>query len=148
MHARVLRSTDGGKTWDAHGTPMRQGEPTTGIYSVAFRDAKRGVIVGGDYTQPELAGANAAYTKDGGKTWTMSESPPGGYRSGVVFLPGRMNDLIAVGRAGCSYSTDGGVTWHPLGDGAGYYAVAASPDGEVFAVGSDGRAARLVFDEG
>ena len=59
--------------------------------------------------------------------------------------------LIAVGRAGCDYSLDGGRTWQPFGEhngddpeAPGYYAVAASPDGSlVIAVGANGRAAVL-----
>lgn len=146
MHARVLRSVDGGRTWLASRTPMRQGSATTGIYSVAFRDRMHGVVVGGDYTNPELSGDNAAYTTDGGETWITADIAPEGYRSGVVYLANRKDALVAVGRAGCSYSTDGGVTWRSFADPSGFYAVASSPDGEVYAVGSDGRAAKLVYD--
>jgi photosystem II stability/assembly factor-like uncharacterized protein len=143
--ARVLRSADGGRSWTAAETPIRQGGETTGIYSVAFRDEMHGVIVGGDYTEPERSGDNAAYTTDGGVSWTAATTPPGGYRSCVIDLPGRPDTLVAVGRTGCDYSEDGGRTWHPLGDGEGFYAVSAARDGTVIAVGSDGRAARLVF---
>ena len=52
---RVLRSVDGGASWTASAAPMLSGKNTTGIYSVAFRDAQHGVVVGGDYTTPEAA---------------------------------------------------------------------------------------------
>ena len=143
MAARVLRSTDAGRTWSAAETPMPQGESTTGIYSVAFRDQTHGVIIGGDYTKPQVASMNAAITIDGGQTWSAARVPPSGYRSCIVYMPDDPEMLIAVGRAGCDYSTDGGHSWMPFGDGTGYYAVSVSPDGLVIAVGADGRAARL-----
>ena len=142
-HARVLRTSDGGRSWTAAETPLRQGQATAGIYSVAFRDEHRGVIIGGAYDAPELGGDNAAWTEDGGATWHPADVAPLGYRSGVVWLDDET--LLAVGRAGSSYSLDSGQSWRTLSDPAGYYAVSVAPDGEVIAVGADGRAARLRF---
>src|SRR6185295_14515409 len=48
--SRVLRSIDGGRTWTAANTPVATGE-ATGIFSIAFRDAQHGVVVGGNYRQ-------------------------------------------------------------------------------------------------
>lgn len=141
--ARVLRSEDGGRTWSAHETPMRTATGTSGIYSVAFRDGLHGMLVGGDYTEPELGGDNAAWSGDGGRTWNPAEVFPGGYRSGVAPVSGEPEAWLAVGRAGCSWSRDGGRTWEDAGDGTGYYAVAFGPGGIGYAVGADGRAARI-----
>lgn len=144
--ARVLVSDDAGRSWRAVDVPMRQGGETTGIYGVAFRNELRGVIVGGQYDQPELGGDNAAYTRDGGKTWIAADVPPAGYRSGVAWLPACGSKLVAVGRAGCSLSDDSGRTWRTMPGDQGYYAVSSSRDGDVFAVGADGRAARLLVN--
>src|SRR5438093_2639064 len=46
--SRVLRSSDGGRSWTAAATPLATGQ-ATGIFSIAFRDSTHGVIVGGDY---------------------------------------------------------------------------------------------------
>jgi photosystem II stability/assembly factor-like uncharacterized protein len=46
--SRVLHTTDGGRTWQVADTPLASG-PSAGIFSIAFRDAKHGVIAGGDY---------------------------------------------------------------------------------------------------
>ncbi len=143
--ARVLRSRDSGRTWSAAETPMRQGAETTGIYSVAFRSADDGVIVGGQYDEPELAGANAAWSDDGGASWQAARRPPSGYRSGVVWLPACGPRALAVGRAGCSLTQDGGRTWFDVPGDEGFYAVSAARNGDVFAVGADGRAARFVY---
>jgi len=148
--SRVLRSTDAGRTWTATPSTLLAGTPTTGVYSVAFRDARHGVVVGGDYTAPQEARRNAAYTRDGGLTWTGAgaEALPRGQRAAVAWVPGRLNTLVTVGRTGTDYSVDGGRTWQPL-DEEGYYALSFAPvdAGEVgsvgWAVGAEGRAAWL-----
>ena len=140
--ARVLRSTDAGRTWEAAETPMRQGAETTGIYSVAFGSARDGMLVGGDYTRPEAAEANAAYSRDGGVTWSAPEVGPSGYRSAVAFHPWSTDVLVAVGRAGADVSLDGGRTWRTFGS-QGYYAFTFAPEGQGYAVGADGRVALL-----
>ena len=52
--ARVLRSSDGGRTWSAAATPLAAG-PSSGIFSIAFRDAEHGIVVGGDYRKESEA---------------------------------------------------------------------------------------------
>ncbi|MFT4538076.1 MAG: photosystem II stability/assembly factor-like uncharacterized protein [Planctomycetota bacterium] len=141
---RVLCSTDAGVSWSAVASPMITGEATTGIYSVAFRDDERGVTLGGDYTKPEEPAGNAAFTTDGGVSWTavLDGQGPRGHRAGAAWLPGNCLGVVAVGRAGCDYSVDGGATWAPI-EGPGFYTVAFAPAGVGFAAGSDGRIARL-----
>lgn len=147
LSSRVLRSTDGGRTWQAVTTPMISGEPTTGIYSVAFGHAGNGVLVGGDYTKPEETTSNAAFTTDGGKTWrgVAEGSRPRGQRAAAAWVPGQGQTVMAVGRTGTDLSRDGGRTWSPLSE-QGYYALSFAPGGEGYAVGADGRAARLRWD--
>ena len=147
LTTRVLCSDDGGKSWIAAHTPMLDGAPTTGIYSVAFRDAEHGVVVGGDYTTPKATKRNAAFTENGGLTWTLVEEAvaPRGHRAAVAYIPRRAHSLVTVGRAGSDYSDDDGRTWHSLG-GMGFFAVAFAPSGEGWAAGSEGRIARLDFD--
>ena len=60
------------------------GEDSTGIFSIAFRDALHGVIAGGDYKKPNDDGPNLAFTDDGGKTWTLAHHPQA-YFSAVAF---------------------------------------------------------------
>src|SRR5438046_1819583 len=66
----VLYTHDRGRTWAIADTPLIAG-PSAGIFSVAFRDAKHGVIVGGDYKNEKEALDNLAFTNDGGATWTL-----------------------------------------------------------------------------
>jgi photosystem II stability/assembly factor-like uncharacterized protein len=83
--ARVFRSPDRGKTWEAFNTPILHGPESAGIFSIAFRDAHHGVIAGGDYKHPDDDGPNLAFTEDGGKTWTLSDLHPQAYFSAVAY---------------------------------------------------------------
>jgi len=142
--ARLYHSTDRGRTWTVLDTPLRAGAPSMGIFSVAFRDARHGVIAGGDYQQPALRGRNLAVTTDGGMTWTLvdSVSSPVGYRSAVAFVPkSNGNALVAVGLTGTDISRDGGMSWTPI-DSVAYNSVMFAMDGSGWAVGPKGRIAR------
>lgn len=145
--SRVLHSADAGRTWTVTSTPVATGE-ATGIFSIAFRDARQGVVVGGNYTKEADAAANVATTTDGGVAWLTAgdRSTPGlsGYRSVVAWMRGLgPAGWIAVGPSGADVSVDDGRTWSPAG-GDGYDALSVSPDGQLgFATGSRGRMAKV-----
>jgi photosystem II stability/assembly factor-like uncharacterized protein len=141
--ARVLRSVDGGRTWRVATTPIAAG-PSAGIYSVAFRDALHGVVVGGDYAKEREAVDNVAVTSDGGLTWTLAAGHGvGGFRSVVAHVPGTPTTWLAVGPSGADLSTDDGRSWTPI-EGPGFDAFSFAPDGHVgWGTGSRGRIARL-----
>ena len=142
--ARVFHSSDRGRSWTVSEAPLRAGSAPRGIFSIAFRDARNGVISGGDYEKPALGGRNLALTHDGGMTWTLvdSASSPRGYRSAVAFVPGSAGRrLLAVGISGSDRSDDGGSTWAPV-DTVGYNSVQVAR-GAAFAVGPKGRVARM-----
>jgi photosystem II stability/assembly factor-like uncharacterized protein len=142
--ARVYHSPDRGATWTVHDTPLRAGVPPAGVFSVAFRDARHGVIAGGNYEKPDLRGRNLATTSDGGATWTLTDSAtsPAGYRSAVAIVPGtRANTLVAVGLTGTDVSVDDGTTWQRT-DSTAYNSVAFASASAGWAVGPKGRLAR------
>jgi len=142
--ARVFRSTDGGRSWDASEAPLAKGK-TAGVFSLTFWDALHGVAVGGDYTKERDATGSAALTDDGGRTWRpVGDRRPGGYRSCVALIRGaRGPSLVAVGPSGSDYSSDGGRTWSAFGAG-GFHALSVARGRRVaWAVGEGGRVARL-----
>lgn len=96
--ARVFHSPDRGQTWQVYDTPIMHGADSTGIFSIAFRDALHGVIAGGDYKQPKKDGPNLAFTEDGGKTWTLATIAPQAYFSAVVYDQ-RVNQAAAQQKA-------------------------------------------------
>ena len=144
--ARVLRSTDRAKTWQVSETPIAAGK-TAGIFSIAFRDAQHGIVVGGDYGREGEATDNVAVTSDGGATWTLvtgekGKSPLTGFRSVVAYVPGT-SVVIAVGPSGSDISKDDGKTWTRI-DGPGFHTFAFAPDGSAgWGAGSLGRIAKL-----
>jgi photosystem II stability/assembly factor-like uncharacterized protein len=143
--ARVFRSADQGLTWAVADTPIMAGNASSGVFSLAFADAGRGVAVGGDYRIEGGTGDNLATTSDGGKTWAFASAARlRSFRSAVAYVPGSKGSrLIAVGPDGTDTSADGGRTWTPLGD-EGYHALSIAPGGRVaWAVGEGGRIARL-----
>jgi photosystem II stability/assembly factor-like uncharacterized protein len=126
-------------------TPVLAGAASAGIFSIAFRDARHGVIVGGDYQQPTLAARNLAYTNDGGRTWRLAEmNKPSGFRSGVAFARGpRGWLLLAVGTAGTDYAVPGGACSKLDAENYNAISVAQGKLTAVWAVGPRGRIAKL-----
>jgi photosystem II stability/assembly factor-like uncharacterized protein len=146
--ARVLRTADRGRTWQVAQSPIAAGK-SAGIYSVAFRDARHGVVVGGDYAKESEAVDNLAITSDGGATWTLvKERALSGFRSVVAYVPGaRTPSLVAVGPLGADLSTDDGRTWRRI-DGPGFDAFSFVRGRAVgWAAGSAGRIAKLTIPD-
>jgi photosystem II stability/assembly factor-like uncharacterized protein len=136
--ARAFRSDDRGRSWSVSETPLEAGVESAGAFSLAFRDGKHGVLVGGDYRKPDAATATGAVTDDGGKTWTPIEKALP-YRSCVAWAKNRW---VAVGTSGSDLSTDDGKTWKPL-DKEKYNSAGFAPTGEGWAVGPKGRVAKF-----
>lgn len=127
MRSNFYRTNNSGKTWSKVELPYYPGE-TIGAYSMCFKDDQTGVIVGGDYTQPNLKMNTTYYTFDGGDSWMNSMYPPRGYRSCVFSVN---NVFYACGRNGIDFSLDNGKEWTPFADGA-YFSL-GSVDGKLIA---------------
>lgn len=136
--ARVFHSADRGRSWTANETPVAAGVESAGIFSIAFRDADHGLVVGGDYKQPTASEATAAVTTDGGKMWALTSATLP-FCSAVAWT-GRA--WVAVGTSGSYTSTDDGTTWTQI-DGESYNAVAFTRNGVGWAVGPKGRVAKF-----
>ena len=144
--SRVLHTSNGGRTWQVADTPLASG-PSTGIFSIAFRDAKHGVIAGGDYTKEAEAMNNLAITNDGGATWKLVKGLSG-FRSVVAYVPAmKTAALIALGPSGADYSLDDGITWTPL-TGPGFDTFSFAPGKPAgWAAGANGRIGHLIFEQ-
>lgn len=140
IDARVFRSPDRGKTWFVADTPIVKGTPGSGIFSIAMRDSKNGVIVGGNYEKPDEKRNTIAFTADGGKTWKPGKNDLNGYRSGVAFVndAGGNNFLTidAVGSTGWDHGSPDGPDWKVM-DTGNYNSVQRIGD-VAWAVGANG----------
>ena len=139
--------------WKSSLIPVGSGGDSSGTFSVAYRypvtigecaectfnDNSRFVAVGGDYSKPGETARTAAWSSDGGWTWTVSAAPPHGYRSAVQWSDG-LKVWIAAGTNGSDVSRDDGKTWQPLDDGT--WNALSLP----FVVGPQGRIGRLRSD--
>lgn len=141
--ARVFRSTDAGLTWRIASTPITAGNASSGIFSIAFKDPKNGVIVGGDYKKESESGNNVATTNDGGATWVLAKGARlSGFRSAVAYVAGSRNRMVvAVGPSGSDYSIGHGASWVSLG-GSGFHALSFAGVDGGWAVGEGGRVAK------
>lgn len=147
LKSRVLHTRDRGRSWSIVDTPLASGR-SSGIFSIAFRDSRHGVIVGGDYSKESDALDNVATTSDGGETWKLVTAKGlSGFRSAVKFVPGTKATWVAVGPRGADLSIDDGLTWTPMPLGEsipGFDALSFVPGQPVaWASGANGALARL-----
>lgn len=136
--ARIYHSTNRGNSWTVHETPILAGIESAGIFSIHFKDAANGMIVGGNYSAPNEIGKTVAVSNDGGKTWRLVENKLP-FRSGVVFVKGRW---IAVGTSGSDVSKTNGASWQKL-DNENYNSVSFTKTGIGWAAGPKGRIAKF-----
>lgn len=130
-----------GSNWAISSLPAIQGPGSAGIFSFAFRDGQAGVAVGGDYTQAKQTKQNCAITRDGGRSWSLPEGGPGGYRSAVEYIDA--THLVATGPSGTDISANGGQNWTLLSE-EGFHAVRKAKKGNMlYLAGSKGRIAVL-----
>lgn len=141
--ARVLRSTDGGRTWSAAALPIPGGE-ARGATGVTFRDAYVGVAAGGDIGRRDAPAIPVATSGDGGVTWTAGGTPTiVGAAYGVAYVPqARRPTVLLVGPGGASWSPDDGRSWAPL-DTAAYWALGTASPRSSWLVGPRGRIVRV-----
>lgn len=98
----VLRSTDGGTTWQA---------VLDGDWSLAVDPHRAGTV----WAVGELG---VRVTRDGGTSWQSAGSDPAGELAAIVLDPRRPRTLYVSTRQNDVFrSIDGGRTWHPFGAG-------------------------------
>lgn len=139
---RVLRNARRDSAWTSSDVPLPGGE-AAGVTTLAFRDARHGVVLGGDIAAPGTIQQNTAVTEDGGVSWRLASSPgfPGAVY-GATYVPGGI--LVAAGPGGAAFSRDDAQTWSPLDSLTWWSVDAAAPDA-VWMVGPEGRIARISF---
>lgn len=142
--ARIFLTTSRGEGWSVMPTPIQAGTPSSGIFSVAYRNPVNAMIVGGDYQDDQRSGANIAVSTTRGSTWMLPPEPHGvGFRSGVAWREDAAYPMwVVVGTSGSDYSLDYGRTWTRFDDGS--FNAVAFAGSAGWAAGAEGRVARLV----
>lgn len=138
---RVFRSTDNGATWVVTETGI-PADSSSGVFGLHFANAQEGVAIGGDYRNVTKPGPNAAFTRDGGKTWSLANATAApGLKEAAWQLPdGRW---LLVGPSGTSVLSRDGKTAQEL-DKEPLHALVCVGN-TCWAVGAKGRVGRRTF---
>jgi photosystem II stability/assembly factor-like uncharacterized protein len=144
--SRVLATTDGGDTWNSYGTPIVQGTPASGGFSIDFRTPMHGIVGGGDLERGTEILPNVAVTSDGGQTWQLASPTPFGAIYGLSYVSkAGLTGVVATGPGGAAWSPDEGTTWNLLPGVDNYWAVAFATPRAGWLVGTDGRILKISF---
>lgn len=145
--SKVYFTRDKGESWIIYDTPIRNDKPTTGGYTMDFHNIKTGIIMGGDYLDPQNNKGNKALTKNAGKSWHLiADGQNPGYMSSVKFVPNSDgNEIVAVGPTGIYYSSDGGHNWKMLSNES-FHTIEFLNDFIAYAAGK-GKIVQLTFSE-
>ncbi len=140
---RIFFSEDAGENWRTIDASFTNGNSSSGIFSMCFKDELNGIAVGGDYKNDKNNSGNCAISGDGGLSWTpISANQPGGYRSCVAW-DAAYNIYLTTGTSGSDYSIDDGKTWAPINN-SGYNTIGISKkDGSCFIAGDNGNITKV-----
>jgi photosystem II stability/assembly factor-like uncharacterized protein len=121
--------------------PLLQGENSTGANSIAIKNQKNWMVVGGDFMKKDSMRLNCIYTEDGGKTWQQPLEPPHGYRSCVEFIKGKT--WISCGLNGVDITKDGGRTFQLISPSAFHVCRKSKKGKAVFLAGGKGSIGKM-----
>ena len=121
--------------------PIIQGKQSTGANSIAVKNNKMLIVVGGDFNTKDSNINNCFITKNAGKDWFAPKIPLHGYRSCVEWL--NKKNWISCGLNGVDFSKDDGNTWNWISKES-YHVCRKSKNGKsVFFTGNGGRVGKL-----
>ncbi len=117
--------------------PLNHGKESTGANSIAVRNKNEMVVVGGDFNAKDSIAGNCAVTKDGGKTWSVPQTPPHGYRSCIEYMAKKT--WITCGLNGVDITNDNGRNFTLISKEGFHVCRKAKHGNTVFFAGGNGR---------
>ena len=124
--------------------PIIQGKESTGANSMAAKNKKTLIVVGGDFTTKDSTTKNCFITTDGGKTFSAPVVGPHGYRSCVEYLDKK--NWISCGLNGVDYSIDEGQNWNWISKESFHACRKAKKGKAVYFSGGGGRIGKLIMN--
>lgn len=122
--------------------PLLQGKESTGANSIAVKDKKTMIVVGGDFNDKDGTIKNCIISTNGGKSFNAPDVPPHGYRSCVEHI--EKNKWICCGLNGVDVSDDDGINWQQVST-TDFNVCRKAKDGKsVFLAGRLGKVGKLV----
>lgn len=122
--------------------PIIQGTESTGANSIAVKNSKIFIVVGGDFNTKDSTTRNCVITTNAGKSWTTPVVPPHGYRSCIEYLSKKT--WITCGLNGVDYSTDEGNTFNWISKD-GYHVCRQAKNGNAVFFAGGGKVGRLIW---
>jgi photosystem II stability/assembly factor-like uncharacterized protein len=123
--------------------PVIQGKETTGANSIAIKNSKTFIIVGGDFNTKDATEKNCVITADGGKTFSVPDTLPHGYRSCVEYLG--KNNWITCGLNGVDYTHNDGKTFSWISKEGFHVCRKAKKGKAAYFAGGNGRIGKLEY---
>ena len=123
--------------------PIIQGKESTGANSIAYKNKKMFIVVGGDFNKKNDREKNCFITYNAGKSWSAPVVLPSGYRSCIEFI--KQNTWITCGLNGIDISLNDGKEFKQIST-EGFHVCRKSPTGNiVYFAGSNGRVGSYVL---
>jgi len=139
---RAYHTADRGRSWSAVTVPMVAGQ-ASGPASIAMRDERNGLAMGGKLADANDLSPNVARTRDAGGSWTAATRTSfTGAVFGSAYVPRTGATIFAVGPKGLAWSANDGEAWTTLSEQA-YWAVGFASSSAGWAVGPGGRITRI-----
>jgi photosystem II stability/assembly factor-like uncharacterized protein len=123
--------------------PILQGKESTGANSIAFKNPKIMIVVGGDFLCKDSANKNCYITTNGGKSWHDIQKSPSGYRSCIEYL--YKNIWITCGLNGVDITTDNGMHFNLISKESFHVCKIAKFGKAVYFAGGNGTIGKFTF---
>jgi photosystem II stability/assembly factor-like uncharacterized protein len=123
--------------------PILQGKESTGANSIAIKNNKMMIVVGGDFSSKDTTTKNCFISINGGKTWISPIKSPSGYRSCIEYFYGNL--WLTCGLNGIDISYDNGMNFNNISNESFHVCKAEKYGKVVYFAGSNGKIAKLAF---
>ena len=121
--------------------PIVQGKESTGANSIAIKNNRKMIVVGGDFSNKDDSNKNCFITNNKGKNWFSPQKPPHGYRSCIEWLSKK--SWVTCGLNGVDLSKDDGNNWEWISKESFHVCQRAKKGNAIFFAGTGGRIATL-----
>lgn len=123
--------------------PLISGKESTGANSIAVKNSKTWIVVGGDFNTKDSTIKNAVITKDAGLTFRAPKVPPTGYRSCVEYI--HKKQWITCGLNGVDITEDDGYSFSRISSESFHVVRKAKKGKAVYLAGNGGKIGKVVF---
>ncbi len=124
--------------------PILQGKETTGANSIAAKNNKMFIVVGGDFNTKDSITKNCFITRNGGINWSAPATLPTGYRSCIEYI--NKQTWITCGINGVDITNDDGNNFKQISTTSFHVCRSAKKGSSVFFAGGGGKIGRLEWN--